>query len=48
MLAPTTSNQWYRVADLHPRLRGHVKVQRQRYRGETSYLLADGLRGRTH
>lgn len=48
MLAPTTSNQWYRVADLHPRLRGHVRVQRQRYRDETSYLLADGLRGRIH
>lgn len=48
MLAPTTSTQWYRVANLHPRLRGHVKVQRQRYRKEISYLLVDGLRGRIH
>lgn len=48
MSAPTTSSQWYRVADLHPRLRGHVKVQRQIYRNEVWYLLADGLRGRTH
>jgi len=48
MSKPTTSSQWYRVADLHPRLRGHVKVQRQIYRKEVWYLLADGLRGRTH
>jgi len=48
MLAPTTSPQWYRVAELHPRLRGHVRVRRQCYRGETSHLLEDGLRGRLH
>lgn len=48
MLAPTTSSQWYRVADLHPRLRAHVRVQRQRLRKQISYLLTDGLRGRIH
>jgi putative peptide zinc metalloprotease protein len=48
MLAPTTSTQWYRVAELHPRLRGHVLVRRQRYRDETSHLLEDGLRGHLH
>lgn len=48
MSAPTTSSQWYRVAELHPRLRGHVAVRRQVYRKEVWYLLVDGLRGRTH
>jgi putative peptide zinc metalloprotease protein len=48
MPTPTTSSQWYRVAQLHPRLRGHVTVQRQVYRQEVWYLLSDGLRGRTH
>ncbi len=48
MNQPTSSNQWYRVADVHPRLRSHVRVQRQIYRNEVWYLLADGLRGRTH
>lgn len=48
MSQPTTSSQWYRVSDLHPRLRSHVRVQRQIYRNEVWYLLADGLRGRTH
>lgn len=48
MLAPFTSPQWYRVADLHPRLRSHVLVRRQRYREQVSHLLEDGLRGRLH
>lgn len=48
MTAPATSNQWYRVAQLHPRLRGHVSVQRQIHRGEVWHLLSDGLRGRSH
>ena len=46
--APTTSSHWYRVANLHPRLRNHVEVQRQRFRGEDWYLLMDRLHGRTH
>ena len=37
---------WYRVSDLHPRLRGGVRVQRQTYRGEVWYLLIDGASGR--
>ncbi|MDX9706673.1 MAG: peptidase M50, partial [Azospira sp.] len=48
MTAPATSSQWYRVAQLHPRLRGHVSVQRQIHRGEVWHLLSDGLRGRSH
>ena len=39
---------WYRIAPLKPRLRGHVKVQRQITRGERWMLLTDGLSQRTH
>ena len=34
---------WYRVDDLRPRLRPHVRVQRQRYRGETWYHLGSAM-----
>ena len=37
---------WYRVSELHPRLRTGVRVQRQLYQGETWYLLIDGASGR--
>ncbi len=37
---------WYRVSELHPRLRAGVRAQRQLYRGETWYLLVDGASGR--
>jgi putative peptide zinc metalloprotease protein len=39
---------WYRVAPLKPRLRGHVRLQRQITRGERWTLLTDGLTQRTH
>lgn len=39
---------WYRVAALQPRLRGHVRVQRQTTRGERWMLLTDGNTQRTH
>ena len=39
---------WHRVSDLRPRLRGGVRVQRQRYRDETWYLLADEASGKQH
>jgi len=39
---------WHRVSGLRPRLRGGVRVQRQRYRGETWYLLADEASGKQH
>ncbi|MBP8270816.1 MAG: PqqD family peptide modification chaperone [Sphaerotilus sp.] len=39
---------WYRVAPLKPRLRGHVRLQRQITRGERWMLLTDGLSQRTH
>lgn len=37
---------WYRVSDLHPRLRAGVRLQRQLYHGEPWYLLIDGASGR--
>jgi putative peptide zinc metalloprotease protein len=42
------SNQWYRVAGLHPRLRSQVRVTRQIYRNEVWYVLADPVSGRFH
>lgn len=42
------SNQWYRVAGLHPRLRSQVRVTRQIYRDEVWYVLADPVSGRFH
>ncbi|UOA28929.1 PqqD family peptide modification chaperone [Pseudosulfitobacter sp. DSM 107133] len=42
------STLWYRVADLRPRLRSHVKVHRHRYRGQAWYVLHDHASGRVH
>lgn len=42
------SSIWYRVADLQPRLRSHVKVHRHRYRGRPWYVLHDHASGRVH
>lgn len=42
------STIWYRVADLQPRLRSHVKVHRHRYRGRPWYVLHDHASGRVH
>ena len=36
---------WHKVAGLHPRLRAHVQLERQRLRGETWYLLRDEASG---
>ncbi len=38
---PTFSESWYRVANLRPRLRAFVQVQRQRYRGRIWFVLQD-------
>lgn len=40
------SNRWYRVADLTPRLRSHVDLQRQVFQGQTWYILQDAATGR--
>ena len=42
------SGVWYRVADLRPRLRSHVRVNRHEYRGELWYVIADRISRRTH
>ncbi len=42
------SPNWYRVADLTPRLRPHARVHRQRFRGEPWYILQDRQSGRFH
>ena len=39
---------WYRVAALKPRLRPHVTISRQHYRGELWYLLDDKAHNRFH
>ena len=38
---PTFSESWYRVVDLRPRLRAAVQIHRQRYRGQTWYVVQD-------
>lgn len=40
------SPRWYRVAGLKPRLSPHLRLRRQRLRGETWYLLSDPVLGR--
>lgn len=42
------SPQWYRVADLHPALRSHVKLHRQVIHEKVWYLLEDSVSGRQH
>lgn len=42
------SQAWYRVAGLRPRLRGHIHIQRQVFRGQEWYVLHDHLSGRFH
>lgn len=42
------SDQWYRVADLKPKLKSNVAVHRQIQRRKVWYLLHDKVSGRTH
>ena len=42
------SASWYRVADIRPRLRSHVRVHRHHYRGELWYVLEDRVSRRMH
>ncbi len=39
------ASNWYRIADMKPRLRAHAQIHRQRYRGETWYVLQDHQSG---
>jgi len=38
---PTFHESWYRVADLHPRLRSTVQISRQHFRGQTWHVVQD-------
>ena len=42
------SASWYRVAELRPRLRSHVRIHRHHYRGERWYVLEDRVSRRMH
>ena len=42
------SSSWYRVADLCVRLRSHIRIYRQHFRGELWYVLQDRTSGRFH
>lgn len=42
------SPQWYRVAELKPRLRTHAAVHRQVFRSQVWYVLDDHVTGRFH
>ena len=42
------SQNWYRVKQLKPRLRGHVRLYRHRYRGSAWYVLNDLATGKAH
>jgi putative peptide zinc metalloprotease protein len=35
------SSSWYRIANLQPRLKGHIQIHRQHYRGQLWYVLQD-------
>ncbi len=42
------STDWYRVSAVRPRLRGHARLHRMRFRGELWYLLQDPVSSRIH
>lgn len=42
------SADWYRIAPLKIRLRGHVEIHRQQFRGATWYIVQDSHTGKFH
>lgn len=42
------SSSWYRVAELKPRLRKHIRIHRHDYRGKIWFVLEDIAAGRSH
>jgi len=42
------SSSWYRIANLKPRLKSHVQISRQHYRGQLWYLLQDRSSNQNH
>lgn len=45
---PLLSANWFRVAAVRPRLRDHVRITRQHYRGERWFVLEDLVENRVH
>jgi len=43
MSAPLLSESWYRMRQLRPRLRGHLRIHRHEYRGEVWYVIEDRI-----
>ena len=48
MEEPLFSASWHRVKDLVPRLRGHARIHRHRYRGNVWFVLQDFSTGKFH
>lgn len=48
MTGALQSSNWYRVARLMPRLRGHVRIHRHAYRGQIWYVVEDRVAGKYH
>ena len=48
MTRPLLSNDWYRVSQLRPRLRGHARLHRHAYRGQVAYMLEDRVGAKHH
>lgn len=48
MATPVFSPSWYRVAQLKPRLRAHVTIHRQTFRGTVWHVVQDDQTGRFH
>lgn len=42
------SSNWYRIAGLRPRLRGHVRIHRHAYRGQVWHVVEDRVAGKYH
>lgn len=42
------SPAWYRLANLRPRIRSHIRIHRHEYRGERWYVIEDRISRRTH
>jgi putative peptide zinc metalloprotease protein len=42
------SSNWYRLAELKPRLRGHAHIHRHVYRGQVWYVVEDRVSGKYH
>ncbi len=48
MASSLYSPSWYRIAPLKPRLKPHVRLHRQRFRGQTWHIVQDDQSGHFH